>query len=156
MKFRMVDRILQWEPCRGIRGIKTVSFEEYELKSAFGGERCLPESLMMESLFQLGNWLIMLSSSFSQMGLVVRMNEFRFIGSLRPGQCLLMEVNARSWRPDGMVLDGRALVGDTIIANGKGCLALPVDLSDYYDPDDLRVLFSEIYKPDEAEHPEAK
>ena len=72
MKFRMVDRILAWQPRQHIRGIKTVSFEEYQLKAAFADQPHLPQTLVMESLFQLGNWLIMLSSDFSQMGLIVR------------------------------------------------------------------------------------
>jgi 3-hydroxymyristoyl/3-hydroxydecanoyl-(acyl carrier protein) dehydratase len=72
MKFRMVDRILAYEPRRSIRGAKTVSFEEYQLKAAFGDEAHLPETLLLESFFQLGNWLIVLSSDFTQMGMVVR------------------------------------------------------------------------------------
>jgi hypothetical protein len=55
MKFRMVDRILSWEPETRIRGVKTVSFEEYCLRSPLGYEERLPESLLVESLFQLGN-----------------------------------------------------------------------------------------------------
>ena len=31
---------------------------------------------------------------------------------------------------------------------GCGCLATPAPLADYYDPQDLRVLFSEIYRPE--------
>lgn len=147
MKFRMVDRIVDYQAKRSIRGIKVVSFEEYELKSAFADNPHLPETLIMEGLFQLGNWLIMLSSDFSQMGLLVRTNEVRFLDYLRPGQSLLMEVEVCSYRSDGIVFDGRALVGAEVIATGKGCLALPVELSDYHDPDDLRVLFSQIYRP---------
>ena len=75
MKFRMVDRILAWEPRRYIRGIKTVSFEEYRLKAVFADPPHLPQILVTEGLFQLGNWLIMLSSNFSQMGLIVRFQE---------------------------------------------------------------------------------
>ena len=30
MKFRMVNRILSWEPHKSIRGLKTLSFEEYK------------------------------------------------------------------------------------------------------------------------------
>jgi 3-hydroxyacyl-[acyl-carrier-protein] dehydratase len=147
MKFRMVDRILDWQPRRGIRGVKVASFEEYQLKESLGDEPCLPETLLIESLFQLGNWLVVLSSDFTEMGLVVRFEEIRFVGRLRPGESLLMEVEARSYRSDGVVLDGRALVGGLLIAEGRGCLATPVPLADYYDPDWLRVLFSEIYRP---------
>jgi 3-hydroxyacyl-[acyl-carrier-protein] dehydratase len=110
MKFRMVDRIVDFQPRQSIRGIKSLSFEEYELKSAFADQPHLPETLIIECLFQLGNWLIMLSSDFSQMGLLVRTSEVRFLEPLRPGQRLLMEANVRSYRNDGIVFDGLARV----------------------------------------------
>ena len=103
-----------------------------------------------KALFQLGNWLIVLSSDFSQMGLVVRMHEVRFLKTLRPGQRLIIEAEARSYRADSVAFDGRALVDSGVIAKGTGCLALLVGLEDYCAPDDIRVLFSEIYQP---EHP---
>lgn len=150
MKFRMVDRILSWEPKTRIRGVKTVSFEEYNLKAPFAEEPRLPETLVLESLFQLGNWLIVLSSDFTRMGLVARTERVTFDGSLRPGSHLMMELNVRSYREDGILFDGVATIGDEQIASGKGCLAVPAPLSDYHDPDDLRMLFSEIYRPNDA------
>ncbi|MHC4496102.1 MAG: hotdog family protein, partial [Planctomycetota bacterium] len=115
-------------------GIKSLSFEEYELKSAFADQPHLPETLVMEGLFQLGNWLIILSSDFSQMGLLVRTNEVHFLEPLRPGQSLLMEAEVRIYRSDGIVFDGRAIVEQEVIATGKGCLAVPVELKDYQRP----------------------
>ena len=119
MKFRMVDRILAWEPRTRIRGIKTVSFEEYNCKAAFGGDACLPESLLIESLFQLGNWLIMLSSDFTQMGLVVRIER----DPLRGAGC--GRVRAFDWRlrrrpiaAMACLFDGRALCGERIVGVG--------------------------------------
>jgi 3-hydroxyacyl-[acyl-carrier-protein] dehydratase len=147
MKFRMVDRIIEFEPRKSIRGIKTLSFEEYQLKSAFDSNFCLPESLMMESLFQLGNWLIMLTSDFSQMGMLVRTNEVQFTQPLHPGQNMLMEVQVLSYRDDGILFDGQASVNQKVISTGKGCLATPVPLAEYYNPEDLKILFSEIYRP---------
>lgn len=146
MKFRMVDRILAWEPRRMIRGVKAVSFEEYELRERLGDEPCLPESLVMEALFQLGNWLIVLSSGYTRMGLVLQWDEVRFLDRLRPGRRLLMEVNVQSWRDDGILLNGLASDGEKTIATGSRCLAVPVSLADYHDPADLRVLFSEIHQ----------
>ena len=148
MKFRMVDRIIDYESRKNIRGIKTVSFEEYQLKSAFDVEHYLPESLIMESLFQLGNWLIMLTSDFSQMGLLIRTNKIEFEQPPGPGQSMLMEVQVRSFRDDGILFDGQASLNQQIIARGKGYLVTPVKLAQYYDPEDLKVLFSEIYRPD--------
>lgn len=147
MKFRMVDRIVEFVPRVSIAGTKTISFEEYELKSVFADQPCLPESLIMESLFQLGNWLIILTSDFSQMGLVIRTGEIQFQQPLGPGESMLMQVQVRRYRDDGVVFDGQALVGQRVIARGNGCLAVPAALTEYYDPEDLKVLFSEIYRP---------
>ena len=148
MKFRMVDRIINFVPEKSIRGVKTVSFEEYQLKSAFGDEPALPETLIMESLFQLGNWLIMLTSDFSKMGLLIRTNKVLFEQPLRPGQSMLMDIKVQSYRNDGILFDGQASVEGQVIAKGKGCLAAPAELSEYYDPEDMKMLFSEIYHPD--------
>ena len=148
MKFRMVHRIIDWQERKFIRGVKTVSFEEYNLKAGFGDEPSLPQSLLIESLFQLSNWLVMLSTDFTQMALVIRTQEINFLESPGPGQTLSMEVEATSFRSDGIIFNGIAFTDGREIANGKGCLATPVDLEDFYNPDDLRVLFSEIYRPE--------
>lgn len=144
MKFRLVDRIVGWEKARWIRGVKAVSFEEYMLKSPFGEEVSLPATLLLESLFQLGNWLVILSSDFRQMGVVVRIEEVRFDGLLRPGERLDMEATIRRWRDDGILFDGAAFAAGRRIAAGKGCLASPVELAAFHDPEDLKVLFAEI------------
>jgi 3-hydroxymyristoyl/3-hydroxydecanoyl-(acyl carrier protein) dehydratase len=150
MKWRLVDRILAWEPRRRICGIKNVSFEEYELKRSLGEEPCLPESLLVESLFQLGNWLVILSSDFTRMGLILRVEEVCFLERLRTGGCLEMDVQVCSWRDDGLLFDGQARSRDRLLATGRGCLALPVPLEEFQNPDDLRVLLSEIYRPESA------
>jgi 3-hydroxymyristoyl/3-hydroxydecanoyl-(acyl carrier protein) dehydratase len=153
----MVDRILAWQPRRSITGVKAVSFEEYSLKSPWGSGAALPESLVMESLFQLGNWLIMLSSDFAQMGLLVRIEEVQFHQPLGPGQSLKMDIEVASYRKDGVVFNGVATLFDPeasdaraaegLIASGTGCLATPVALEEFHNPADLKVLFSEIHRP---------
>jgi 3-hydroxyacyl-[acyl-carrier-protein] dehydratase len=150
MKFRMVDRILSWEPKRRIRGVKTVSFEEYCLRSPLGYDERLPESLLMESLFQLGNWLVILSSEYTRMGLIVRTGEVTFLEPLRPGEHMVMETVVRSYRDDGVLLDGTARVDGRRIVEGRGCLAVPTPLEEYYRAEDLKVLFSEIHRPEEG------
>ena len=153
MKFRMVDRILTWHPQQRIVGAKTVSFEEYTLRCALGDGARLPESLLLESFFQLGNWLIVLTSDFTRLGLIVRTAEVRFAGPVGPGERLTMELSVRRYRDDGVLFDGVGRVGDREVAVGRGCLAALAPLADYADPQDLRVLFSEIYRPGEAVPP---
>jgi 3-hydroxymyristoyl/3-hydroxydecanoyl-(acyl carrier protein) dehydratase len=144
MKFRMVDKILEWQSCRGIRGVKVVSFEEYELKKAFGGDACLPESLLMESLFQLGNWLVMLSSGFQRMGIVKGFESVRFSGMLRPGHRLTINVQAKQYDDKCVMLNAQGSSGAKTIVEVDACVFELASLDEYYCPDDLRVLYSEI------------
>jgi 3-hydroxyacyl-[acyl-carrier-protein] dehydratase len=144
MKFRLVDKILSWEPYRRITGVKAVSFEEYCLKEPFGEQGRLPELLMLESFLQLGNWLILLSSDFAQMGLVAKLPEVRFGGFLPAGGQLRLEVEVVRRREDGFVLSGQGWLGDKVLIQGE-CLAVPVDAAEYVDAEALRVLFSEIH-----------
>ncbi len=73
-----MDKITSWSPHEQITGVKAVSFEEYCLKERLGDEARLPETLLLESFLQLGNWLILLSSDFNHLGMVVRISEVRF------------------------------------------------------------------------------
>ena len=150
MKFRLVDRILSWTPHQCIRGIKAVSFEEYSLKAAFGDEGRLPETLLLESLLQLGNWLILLSTDFQQMGMVVKMGRVEFHDALKLGQQAEIEVNLRQGREEGFLLSGAGRVDGRPIITGVDCLAVPVRADDYLSPEDMRVLFSEICQPGES------
>jgi len=147
MKFRFVDKITSWSPYERITGVKAVSFEEYCLKERFGDEARLPETLLLESFLQLGNWLILLSSDFNQLGVVVRISEVRFHAYLLPGQQLQMEVTVVRRHDDGFELAGEGRVNGRTIISGLGCLAAPAPAAEYVNPDDLRVLFSEIYQP---------
>jgi len=148
MKFRLVDRILDWTPHARIRGLKVVSFEEYSLKEAFGEAGQLPATLLLESLLQLGNWLILLSSDFQQMGMVVKLGQVCFHEALRLGQQVELEVQLRRGREDGFLLNGQGSVHGRTIITGVDSVAVPVPANDYFHPDDMRVLFSEIYRPE--------
>jgi 3-hydroxymyristoyl/3-hydroxydecanoyl-(acyl carrier protein) dehydratase len=147
MKFRFVDKITSWSPYGQITGIKAVSFEEYCLKDAFGEVPRLPETLLLESFLQLGNWLILLSSDFETMAMAVRISQVSFREPLRPGRQLRMTVSLTRQRADGFEFSGEGRVGDRVVVGGVGCLAAPVPAKDYVNPDDLRVLFDEIYEP---------
>ena len=149
MKFRLVDRITSWEARKRIAGTKTVSFEEYGMCKTLGREACLPESLVLESFFQLGNWLIMLSTDFTMMGLVIRTGRIEFDSQLLPGERMDMVLSARSFRDDGVLFDGQGRAGSRLIASGTACLALPVPLEGYCDPEFVRVLFEGIYRPED-------
>jgi 3-hydroxyacyl-[acyl-carrier-protein] dehydratase len=149
MKLRMVDRICSWEPRKRITGVKTVSFEEYNLKAAFGSAACLPETLLLGSLLDLGSWLVVLSSDFTRIAVATELDEVSFCRQVGPGQAVAMEMVARRYGDDGIVFDGTGTVDGTEAVVLRGCLEVSADLSEHFDPDDLRVLFSEIHRPEE-------
>lgn len=148
MKFRFVDRIMSWKPFERISGIKTVSFEEYNLKQPFGDQGRMPETLLLESLLQLGNWLILLSTDFKELGLIVRIAQINYLEPLCPGSSLKMEVTLARFREDGYLLSGEGKLDGRVVMHGRGCLAMPVPASEYIDVDATRVLFSEIHQPE--------
>jgi 3-hydroxyacyl-[acyl-carrier-protein] dehydratase len=147
MKFRLVDKITSWTAWQNITGVKAVSFEEYSLKEAFGEPPRLPEMLLLESFLQLGNWLVMLSSDFQQRGMVARISEVQFHDSVLPGQRLELEVKVVRRRDDGFELAGQGYADGRRVISGAGCVAALGVLAEYQNPDDLRILFSEIYEP---------
>ena len=146
MKFRLIDRINEYEPEKWITGSKTVSFEEYSLRSRISAEPSLPETLIVESLFQLGNWLVMASTDFAKMGVIVRTERIEFLNPAGPGQRMEGRLSVRSWRESGILFDGEIRIGGNIAAHGTGCLATPAALCEFHNPDDMRTLFGEIYR----------
>ena len=63
---------------------------------------------------------------------------------------MFMDVKVQRFRDDGVLFDGRAMMDDKIIVTGKGCLATLVDSAQYFNPDDLKMLFANIYRPDNS------
>ena len=144
MKFRMVDRILSWNPGRGIRGVKAVSFEEYSLKEPFGGPAALPESLLLQAAFELGAWLLMLSSDFQEGGAAEGWEEAQFIAPVGPGERVLLEVVARADIGGDLLLDATGAVGEREAFSARGLSLHRIPLSELGDPEDCRTLASEI------------
>ena len=144
MKFRMVDKILQWQSGRELYGVKTVSFEEYQLKAPFGGDAHLPESLLLECLIQSCNWLIVLSSNFERIGIIKEYETVRFLGQFRPGQTLSIEVQTKRYDDQFAVFDVQGRIATEPIVQVDACMFEPVSLAEYCDPVDLRVLYAEI------------
>lgn len=147
MKFRMVDRILDWEPWRRIRGVKSVSFEEYRLPAVLGeGDAYLPRSLVLEGLVQLSNWLVMLSSDFSAAARTADIEQTRFHGAARPAHRIVFDAEVRTDGEQEIVFDGRATVEERLLMETAACRMNKAVLAEYYDPEDLRVLYSEIHR----------
>jgi len=147
MKFRMVDRILSWEPDRRIRGVKTVSFEEYSARTSLRGPAQLPETLALAGLVELGRWLLILSSDFTRTGTTAELGRTRFERGLAPGERMIMDVTAHPC-DDGVTFEGTGRSRTGVVVACESCRLAVRPLPECCNPDDLRVLFSEIHRPD--------
>jgi len=148
MRFRLVDRILSWESRQRIVGLKTASYAECALRESMGESLHLPESLLTESFFQLGNWLIALSSGFTAMGLIVRTRRIEFRRPVLPGDVVRIDLAVQRFREDGVLLNGAGSVDGQEVCSGSSCIAALVPLADYVDPEELRRLYRDLYRPE--------
>jgi len=147
MKLRMIDQIIAWEANRSISGVKAVSFEEYCMRAALGERECLPESLALQSTCELAGWLMILSSDFARMGMMMGFERAEFTAPLGPVERMIVSANVRQSESELVLFDGAGQVSSRRIFQVEGLRMLPVPLQDYSDPADLRVLFSEIRRP---------
>ena len=133
---------------RVVRGVRT---------PRAAGRRAVPAGKPDHgSLFQLGNWLVILSSDYAQMGLVVQWDEVRFLGTASAGTPAAHGGRrSAGGATTAFCSTARRRTAEQTIVTGRRCLAVPVPLADYYDPDDLRVLFSEIHRPNDPQSQEA-
>lgn len=144
MKFRFVDKIIKWEPFHSIHGRKAVSFEEYCLKSPFGGSEALPESILLGAGIELVTWLCILSTQYHKGMLVQEIGASEFYSQLHPGQVVDMDGLIHERLNDLVLFDLSGLVAGKQLFVSRGCRGRLVDLVETHDPDDLQTLFSEI------------
>jgi 3-hydroxymyristoyl/3-hydroxydecanoyl-(acyl carrier protein) dehydratase len=147
MKFRFVDRIIAWEPRTRIAGDKAVSFEEYMLKSRFGGPECLPESLLAQAVIGLADWLVLLSTDFRQRLTPDEIEQCIFHQILRPGKRVRMQVECREWSGDRVWFAARGTVDDEPLVTVAGVGGRLTSAVEDLDIDDTRTLFSELFQP---------
>lgn len=147
MRYRFVDRILRISPNASLTATKSVSFEEYDLKSVFGEAPGFPALLLMECIFQAASWLEILSSGFQRCALSDEFEEAQFADTLRPGERAEITISVASRTPDGFRYDGTVMVAERRLLHVGGICAHFTSLESLDDPADIRTLFEETRAP---------
>ncbi len=145
MKFRFVDKILRYKENEYIEGLKAVSLEEYLLLRQIDVKEGFPETLMIEAIFQLGNFLIY-KSFHNKLALLTMFDKINVQHSLAPGDVMSMRVNIVSVIDDSVRLNGAGYVNETEVITGEGCIGRLVDIETLYDPDAYAALFENLYR----------
>lgn len=144
MRFIFVDRIERIEKNKYARGIKTISFEEGFLKSPYGEKGFFPRLLLMESAAQLASWLIMYSSNFKRIPLIVNMDKVSIMENVKCGTKISIEVKINSMSTEGALLSCNIFIDSRLIAKCKNCEFVFADLEKLANKSEMKARFSDL------------
>jgi 3-hydroxyacyl-[acyl-carrier-protein] dehydratase len=117
--FLMVDRAEDYLPHQSITGIKCVTANEPFFQGHFPGNPVMPGVLIVEAIAQTGAVLMSKSLDAEVNGktiMFISVSEARFRKPVRPGDVLRMHVQVLRHRGDVFKFSGKAMVGDTLVA----------------------------------------
>ena len=125
--FILVDRILDIVPGERITGLKNVTINEPFFQGHFPGIPIMPGVLIVEAMAQAGGVLIAKSVDLESMGALIyfmSIDKVRFRKPVEPGDQLILELEILKIRSRAARMAGRAMVGDTLVAQGEFMAAL--------------------------------
>ncbi len=118
--FLMVDRIIEIQGLTKVVGVKNVTSNEPFFQGHYPGDPIMPGVLIVEALAQVGG--ILLSQALEHKGKVavlLGLDKVKFRRPVRPGDQLILEVEAIRVRPTSGHVKGRALVNGEIAAEAE-------------------------------------
>lgn len=119
--FLLVDRVLECEPGRRLRGLKNVSINEPFFQGHFPGKPVMPGVLIIEALAQ-ATCLLAVETEEGEDGeifLLAGVDKARFKRPVLPGDQLLLETTLLKRRRGIWVFDARALVDDQVVTSAE-------------------------------------
>ncbi|MFP5393281.1 MAG: 3-hydroxyacyl-ACP dehydratase FabZ family protein [Gammaproteobacteria bacterium] len=124
--FLLVDRIDDYQPGEWIRGSKNVNAQDILMRSR--GHSHYPAALVVESIGQLGIALFNLSRASERPADIVlgSINDVRIHARIAPDARLRIEARIERLLENGLILSGRALLGDVEVIS-VGTLIAMVD-----------------------------
>jgi len=123
--FILIDKIIEIEPGRRVKGIKYVRQEEYYFKGHFPSNPIMPGVLIVEAIAQTGAIaVLMLQENKGKLVLFAGIDKARFKRIVRPGDELVIEVEMENFKRNVGKARGRAMVGDDIACTADIMFAL--------------------------------
>jgi 3-hydroxyacyl-[acyl-carrier-protein] dehydratase len=119
----LVDRVVDWESGKFVRGVKNVTINEPFFQGHFPSYPVMPGVLVIEAMAQVAGLLTMLSDvarrDGTQLVLFAGIDEARFKRQVVPGDTLMLEAHLeRAVRGIGRFRT-KAMVGDELVCEAK-------------------------------------
>jgi 3-hydroxyacyl-[acyl-carrier-protein] dehydratase len=133
MRFHLVDRVDAYEPARSIRARKLTSSAE-EFWDVSDGGPTMPVPLVLESLCQAGDWLVVLSTDGRKRAALVSVGAASFLAPVRPGDVLELEGTVDSMSDEVAVMSGRVMVSGRPVLEARELMCVLVEAADLEDP----------------------
>jgi len=118
--FLMIDRIIEIEGTKRVRGVKNVTINEPFFQGHYPGDPIMPGVLIIEALAQIGG--VLLSQELKHKGKVavlLSLDKVKFRRSVRPGDQLMLEAETIRVRSNTGHVKGTARVAGELVAEAE-------------------------------------
>jgi 3-hydroxyacyl-[acyl-carrier-protein] dehydratase len=124
MRFLLIDRIIELEPCVRITAVKTLTMTEEYLADHFPHFPVMPGVLMLEALTQAGAWLVRASEDFAHSIVVLKQaSNVKYAQFVEPGQTLAITAEILKFDEGEVKLKAYGMVGGRVILSARLTLA---------------------------------
>ncbi len=120
--FIMVDRVLEYEKLKTIKGLKNVTMNEPFFQGHFPGEPVMPGVLILEGMAQVGGLLAYLSAPENvgeKLVYFAGIDGARFRRVVRPGDQIIFKVEIIKQKAKMTKMAGKAFVDDLLVAEAE-------------------------------------
>jgi 3-hydroxyacyl-[acyl-carrier-protein] dehydratase len=116
MRWIWVDRFLEFHSGKSARAVKNLSLAEDYFADHFPGHPVMPATLILEGLAQTGGILVGEANDFREKVVLAKIPWARFGREVLAGEQLIYEADLLHLRPEGAAVQGRAKVGEELVA----------------------------------------
>jgi 3-hydroxyacyl-[acyl-carrier-protein] dehydratase len=123
--FLLVDKIIEYESGKRVKGIKNITFNEPYFAGHFPELPIVPGVIIIESMAQVGGIILLEDAKDkNEIALLIGVDKVRFRKMVRPGDQMVIEAELLQKKSNICKLKCNTYVEDQLIAEGELLIAL--------------------------------